>query len=47
MSLRVAFKAALLTLALMVALLGFSAYSLSVDRNADLTESLAFGCRVG
>ena len=46
MSLRVAFKAALLTLALMVALLGFSAYSLSVDRNADLTESLAFGCRV-
>ena len=46
MSLRVASKAALLTLALMIVLLGFSAYSLSVDRNGELTESLAFGCRV-
>ena len=46
MSSRVAFKAALLALALMVALLGVSAYSLSVDRNAELTESIAFGCSV-
>ena len=46
MSSRVAFKAALLALAFMLAILGISAYSLSVDRNEELTESLAFGCRV-
>lgn len=46
MSSRVAFKAALLALAFMLAILGISAYSLSVDRNEELTESLAFGCVV-
>ena len=46
MSSRVAFKAALLTLALMLVLFGVSAHSLSVDRNGELTESLAFGCAV-
>ena len=46
MSSRVAFKAALLTLALMLVLFGVSAHSLSVDRNDELTESLAFGCAV-
>lgn len=44
MSSRVAFKAALLTLALVLALFGVSAHSLSVERNNELTESLAFGC---
>ena len=46
MSSRVAFKAALLALAFMLVILGISAYSLSVDRNEELTESLAFGCVV-
>lgn len=46
MSSRVASKAALLALAFMLVILGISAYSLSVDRNEELTESLAFGCVV-
>ncbi len=46
MSSRVASKAALLALAFMLVILGISAYSLSVDRNKELTESLAFGCVV-
>ena len=46
MSSRVAVKAALLALAFMLVILGISAYSLSVDRNEELTESLAFGCVV-
>ena len=46
MSSRVAFKGALLALAFMLVILGISAYSLSVDRNEELTESLAFGCVV-
>src|SRR5699024_2764992 len=43
---RVAVKAALLALAFMLVILGISAYSLSVDRNSELTDSLAFGCAV-
>ena len=46
MSSRVAVKAALLALAFMLVILGISAYSLSVDRNNELTDSLAFGCAV-
>ena len=46
MSSRVAVKAALLALAFMLVILGISAYSLSVDRNSELTDSLAFGCTV-
>ena len=46
MSSRVAVKAALLALAFMLVILGISAYSLSVDRNSELTDSLAFGCAV-
>ncbi len=46
MSSRVAVKAALLALAFMLVILAISAYSLSVDRNGELTESLAFGCTV-
>ena len=39
MSSRVAVKAALLALAFMLVILAISAYSLSVDRNGELTES--------
>ena len=46
MSSRVAFKAALLALAFMLVILAISAYSLSVDRNGELTEGLAFGCTI-
>ena len=45
MSARVAVKAALLTLALMLLLLFASSWSLADARNRELTESIAFGCR--